>query len=228
MSEKIGLLIIATNKYTEFLQPLIKSADEFFLKSHEVEYFIFTNKNDLNITSNRKVNYIQVDHREWPWMTLGRYKIFYENHAVLNRMDYLYYMDADMIIVKDINDEILGDLVVTQHPGYYGTRGTPEYRQESSAYISPVEKIQYFAGGFNGGKSDEFLKMSLILKNNIEDDYKKGIIAIWHDESHLNKYISTYKNNFKVLTPSYCYAQNMNLPFEKKIIAIVKEHEKYR
>lgn len=31
---KIGLLIIATNKYTDFLQPLISSADEFFLNLH--------------------------------------------------------------------------------------------------------------------------------------------------------------------------------------------------
>ena len=30
---KIGLLIIATNKYTEFLQPLITSADKYFLKN---------------------------------------------------------------------------------------------------------------------------------------------------------------------------------------------------
>ena len=40
---KIGLLIIATNKYTDFLNKLISSADDFFLTDSNVEYFIFTN-----------------------------------------------------------------------------------------------------------------------------------------------------------------------------------------
>ena len=41
---KVGLLIIATNKYIQFLQPLIESADNHFLKNQEVTYFVFTNK----------------------------------------------------------------------------------------------------------------------------------------------------------------------------------------
>ena len=52
--KKVGLLIIATNKYTQFLQPLISSADEFFLKDKEVTYFVFTNK-DIEIQSSRNV-----------------------------------------------------------------------------------------------------------------------------------------------------------------------------
>ena len=116
---EIGLLIIATNKYTNFLQPLIDSADKFFLKDQQVTYFIFTNV-DIDIQSERKVENIHVDHREWPWMTLGRYKIFSDNSEVLSKMDYLYYCDADMRFVGEVGDEILGDRVATQHPGYYG------------------------------------------------------------------------------------------------------------
>lgn len=35
----IGLLVIATNKYIKFVQPLITSADKFFLPNDEVTYF---------------------------------------------------------------------------------------------------------------------------------------------------------------------------------------------
>ena len=87
---KIGLLIIATNKYTEFLKPLIEGADDFFLKNHDVTYFVFTNK-DIDIQTNRKVTKVFTNHKEWPWMTLGRYRIFTNNREILSEMDYLFY-----------------------------------------------------------------------------------------------------------------------------------------
>ena len=223
--KKIGLLIIATNKYTTFIEPLIKSADENFLNNQEVTYFIFTNKS-LELKSKRDINYINVEHKDWPWMTLGRYKIF-SDHDELSKMDYLYYCDADMRFVGVVGDEILSDLVATQHPGYYGTKGTPETSSSSLACVYPNEDMQYFAGGFNGGSSYEYLKMAKRISNNIDIDYSNGIIAIWHDESHMNRYFIDNKPT-KILNPSYCYGESMNIPFERKLIALDKNHNKIR
>ena len=199
--KKIGLLIIATNKYIDFLQNLITSADKYFLNLEEVEYFIFSNK-DISIISNRKINKINIEHKEWPWMTLGRYEIFYSNKSILEKMDYLYYIDVDMLFVNDVGNEILSDRVATQHPGYYGARGTPEYRSESLAYVHQFEEMQYFAGGFNGGSSSEYLKMSETLSKNIYQDFLNNIISIWHDESHMNRYFIDHPPT-KILDPSY-------------------------
>jgi histo-blood group ABO system transferase len=223
---KIGLLIIATNKYTRFLQPLIESADEFFLKGKDVTYFVFTNE-EINIDSERAVVKINVDHKEWPWMTLGRYKIFANNKDELSKMDYLYYSDADMRFVGDVGDEILSDRVATQHPGYYGTRGTPETNTNSLACVNLNEEMQYFAGGFNGGTSEEYLKMSKTISENIDIDYSKEIIAIWHDESHMNRYFIDNKPT-KILNPSYCYGESMDIPFDKRLIALDKNHSEIR
>ena len=223
---KIGLLIIATNKYTTFIEPLIKSADDNFLNNQEVTYFIFTNK-PLKLISTRNINYINVEHKDWPWMTLGRYKIFSDSHDELSKMDYLYYCDADMRFVGVVGDEILSDLVATQHPGYYGTKGTPETNHSSLACVYPNEDMQYFAGGFNGGSSYEYLKMSKIISTNIDIDYSNGIIAIWHDESHMNRYLIDNKPT-KILNPSYCYGESMNIPFERKLITLDKNHSEIR
>lgn len=225
---KIGLLIIATNKYTQFLHSLIESADNFFFKESDVDvtYFIFTNK-EIQINSSRNIEFINVEHKEWPWMTLGRYQIFSESSDILSKMDYLYYCDADMKFEGEVGNEIISDRVATQHPGYYGKRGTPEERYESLAYVSKNEDMQYFAGGFNGGSSKEFLKMSKIISENINIDYSNGIIAIWHDESHMNRYFIDNKPT-KILTPSYCYGESMNIPFERKLIALDKNHEEIR
>ena len=175
-------------------------------------------------TAKRKINIIKVEHRDWPWMTLGRYRIFSNSSDILSQMSYLYYCDADMRFVGDIGDEIFGDLVATQHPGYYSRRGTPETNPASLACVNDAEEMEYFVGAFNGGKSSEYIKMAETLSNNIDIDYSKGIIAVWHDESHMNRYFIDNKPT-KILNPSYCYGESMNIPFDKKLLALDKKHE---
>ena len=223
---KVGLLIIATNKYIQFLEPLISSADKFFLPGQDVTYFVFTNQK-IDIKSSRDIEVIQTEHREWPWMTLGRYKIFSNSSSILEKMDYLYYCDADMRFESEVGPEILSERVATQHPGYTGQRGTPETNPQSLACVYLHEEMQYFAGGFNGGKSEEYLKMANKLSENIDIDYSKGIIAIWHDESHMNRYFIDNKPT-KILDPSYCYPESWNLLYVKKLLALDKNHSEIR
>ncbi len=225
---KIGLLIIATNKYTQFLSNLIKSADEYFLKNHEVTYFIFTNQN-LNIETQRNIQKTYVEHREWPWMTLGRYHIFSKNRELFQNMDYLYYCDVDMLFVDEIEDVILGDRVATIHPGYIGRRGTPETNPKSLACVHSNEDMQYFCGGFNGGSMIEYLKMSEQIAHNIDIDLTNNIIAIWHDESHINRYFIDNKPT-KILDSSYCYPEQVcdlyyhDVKLPKRLLALQKQN----
>lgn len=207
----IGLLIIATKKYNKFLGNLIASADKFFLKNHLVTYFVFTDDIKQDISSKRNIQKIEIKHKEWPFMTLKRYEIFYSNKDALNHMDYLYYLDVDSLFVDDVSDEILSDFVVTEHHGFWKLRGTPEDNEKSTACIKHNEKIHYVCGGFNGGKKDNFLKMSEILSNNINLDLKNNIIAKWHDESHLNRYAVDNKPTLR-LSPDYCYHENCQQP----------------
>jgi histo-blood group ABO system transferase len=86
--------------------------------------------------------------------------------------------------------------------------------------------MQYFAGGFNGGSKHEYLKMSKELSDNIDEDFNNGIIAVWHDESHMNRY---FINNppTKILGVEYCTPSNL-INKNTKLSAIVKDHEYYR
>lgn len=222
----VGLLIICTNKYIRFLTPLIESADKFFLKNQSVTYFIFTDK-EVELETNRNLVVIPTEHKEWPWMTLGRYKLFSDNSDKLSEMDYLFYCDVDMLFVDVVGNEILGERVGTIHPGFLGGRGTPETNPKSLACVFLYERISYFAGGFNGGSSKEYLLMSKRLSKNIELDYQNGIIAIWHDESHLNRYFINNKPTV-ILEPSYCYPESWNLPYQKKLLALDKNHKEIR
>lgn len=224
---KIGILLIATNKYNHFLQPVISSADTFLLKNSDVTYFVFSDQKH-QIETKRKVIYLEIQHQPWPFMTLGRYHFFNKEKELLLEMDYIFYCDVDMLFVSEVGTEILDERVATLHPGYLGQRGTPDTNTNSLAYVAPNEKMQYFAGGFNGGSSSEFLKMSNILSRNIDTDLKKGVIALWHDESHLNRYMIDNPPT-KILDPSYCCPEQwVDCPYGRKLLALEKNHAEYR
>lgn len=225
---KIGLVIIATGKYDQFIPPLYKSIKKYFCKDQDVTMFVFT---DGNIPENDDIIRIQQEHSSWPGPTLMRYHIFNKHQDLLKEQDYLYYLDADMRLIGEVGSEILPDtetgLVGTEHPGFYGgRRGTYETNPISTAYVKENEGVVYFAGGFNGGTSEAFLKMAEAIKNNIDKDLEKNHIAIWHDESHLNRYF--INNPPKILNPSYCYPESWSIPFNKRIIALDKNHSEIR
>ena len=54
--KKVGLLIVATGKYVQFVPPLVDSADKYFCPNHEVTYFVFTD-GSLPDRDNLKVIY---------------------------------------------------------------------------------------------------------------------------------------------------------------------------
>ena len=114
------------------------------------------------------------------------------------------------------------DLVACLHPGFFNKK--PEYftyetRRDSSAFVGLPWK--YFAGGINGGSSQAFIHICKQMVDNIEGDLEKGIVAIWHDESHWNGWLNNNRNlvelRLHILTPAYLYPNGWKLPFKAKI-----------
>lgn len=190
---KIGLIIIATQKYTSFLPNLLGDVKKHFLKNHDVEVFVFSDQEISNVT------WIKCEHKPWPWMTLGRYSLFSD----LPKKDYYYYIDADMRIMNDIGDEIITDRLATEHFGFKGGKGTHETNPRSLAYIDEKEDYVYCWGAFQGGA--KFLEDAKQLNSFIMKDFENNIIAKWHDESHWNRYLI---NNPPTVRLPYTYSCN--------------------
>lgn len=220
----IGVLIMATGKYIQFVDPLMASAEEYFCKDHNVTYFIFT---DSDLPSKENVVYIHQDRLGWPFDTMNRYHAYLASQDVLQKQDYLFACDADMLFVGEVGDEILGKLVATQHAGFIKTRGTYERNPKSKACVFDYEGEQYFAGGFYGGETKEILAAITVNVNNINDDLERGIIAIWHDESHWNRYCIDHKPTV-VLSFFYCYPESWDNSCSRKLLALDKNHEEMR
>ena len=51
------------------------------------------------------------------------------------------------------------------------------------------------------------------LDKRIRRDLQHNVIALWHDESQINRYI-LFRHDFRVLDPSFCYPEGWDhLPF---------------
>jgi histo-blood group ABO system transferase len=220
----VGLLIVATGKYIDFVNPLIQSAEIHFCKNHHVTYFVFTDRG-FEIPPNTIITYQK--RLGWPYDTMMRGHIYYQNRDLFEDQDYLFACDADMLFVGEVGDEILGEQVATLHPGFVGRTGSFETNRRSTAFVNPRKAKTYFCGGFYGGARDRFLDIAKTNAANIDDDLNRGLIAVWHDESHWNRYCVDHPPTV-ILNPSYCYPESVNLDYPKKLIALDKNHSEYR
>lgn len=249
----IGILTIATGKYTQFLTGLYSSIAQNFLVNEEITCYLFTDNIEeaKSLVPQTRLNheYFHIDRMGFPGDTLYRYRHFAGlddkiKSKNLKTPDFLFYSDADMLVVANVGKEIIPEetygLTATAHPGFYQGRtpqhplGTPESRQASKAFI-PQHRYRpcYVAGGFNGGAYDAFIRMSKEISQNIDEDRSKDIIAVWHDESHLNEYVTRPENlrHLKIMTPSYCFAESYNpqqVGYVPKIVALDKNHSEVR
>lgn len=220
---KVGLCMMATGRYDIYAQRLIESARKYFLTNHDVTYFVFT---DGKVKEASDVVQIYQKRLGWPHDTLMRFTVYGQHKKELAQMDYIFATDADMLFVAPVEDKILGKLVATRHPGFVGHRGSYETNKNSTAYVGPREGQYYFAGGFYGAKRDTFFKMMDYLTEKIETDLKKDYIAVWHDESHLNRFFIDHKPTV-ILEPTYCCPETWQIP-GRKLLALDKDHEKMR
>lgn len=227
---KILFIVIATGKYYDlFIENLYESLNKHM--KFDFDFLCFTDN-----TSTANFEKVHMEHLKWPLSTLMRYEYINKHKNKLLKYDYCFYMDSDMLVVNDINiDELISDSVGVIHPGFFNVSPdnyTYDRNKNSTAYIPLGKGKTYYQGCFQGGSSLFFTNMCEKLYKNIKKDLKRNIIALYHDESHLNKYF--YKNPpTKELSPDYCFPKShfnekkyINYSAENiKIIHLEKENE---
>lgn len=219
----IAIITICTGKYDIFFKDLYESSEKYFLNNHLKHYFVFTESN--NIDSSENVTKLYQEKMGWPYDTMLRFKMFNSIKETLSEYDYIFFLNANMLFVDFVSDEVLpneenGFLMGVNHPGFYNKEINQfpyERNPYSTSYIEYGSGKNYYQGCFNGGRSKEYLEMSESSDILIMNDLDKGIIPVWHDESKLNSY---YKDlNVLTLDSGYAYPESVNdLPFAKKII----------
>jgi hypothetical protein len=208
----VGILYIAIGRYNVLFKEFYISSEKYFLPGCKKKYFVFTDSIDYFTENFRSNNIVLVKTKNltWPFSTLLRYKLFYENRIIFDNISHLIFCNAKLKFLDYIFlDNIFSNksLFATLHPGYYNK--TPlkfpyDNNPHSSAFLTKLPSSIYVCGGFNGGLKEEFLSLSYSINNSIQADLKKNYIAIWHDESHLNKFLADNINFFHIIDQSYC------------------------
>ena len=229
----VGLNIVAIAKYTKFLQPFITSADKYFMRDHNVTYFVISDKLDevAKVKTNRHIVSIMEKNLGWPKNALAKYQFISEHRHVYHDMNFMFQIDVDMLFVSSFNSEALGSRVGTLHPGFYWKQRLSfpyDRNPKSTAYINRYEGEYYFASGVFGGCVSEVITMADILFKNILTDLNKyNYIALWHDESHLNRYFIDHPPT-KLLSPEYCTPEDSITSTKRRLLALNKNHKAIR
>jgi hypothetical protein len=219
LCSKIGILYICTGKYTVFWNGFHESAEKLFLCEHEKHYFVFTDAKptDIDYPTGANVKVFQQDKLGWPYDTLMRFKMFLKAEKEIVQCDYVFFFNANMQFVDHVGEEILPNtqdegLLAVKHPGYHlDSKWVYPYEtnKKSQAYAPKRLGQYYFMGGLNGGVAANYLTMIRELDRDIDLDTKNGIIARWHDESHLNRYLLGRK--IRVLGPEYGVPEGLSM-----------------
>jgi histo-blood group ABO system transferase len=210
---KILLNIIATNKYISFLDVICPTIGSNFFKNSEITVLVHTNSElPEGLEKYNKIKFIKnpIEHENWPLTTLKRFHYFLSCEEILREHDYCFYIDADSQFIGEMEENILPEVgtIGTIHPCLFSGNGTPDRNPNSQAYIPYGANNRYFCGGFFGASALEFIKMSHQIMENIDQDLKNGVMAIWHDESHLNKWFFLNPPNL-ILDNPFAIAENL-------------------
>ena len=225
----IGILYICTGKYNVFWKDFFDSCEKYFLPKDNKEYFVFTDADYIKGEKNTNVHKIYQENLGWPDNTLMRFNMFHSIKEKLVSMDYLFFFNANLMFIKVIERDFLPqneNLSVVIHPGFRHSKPEDypyERKRESLAYIPYGSGKIYVQGALNGGKTKDYLDMIEELDEAILKDKEKGIVAIWHDESHLNHYIIG-RTDLKILGPEYVNQEDVDYGVEPMIISRNKDN----
>jgi len=226
----IGILYICTGKYTVFWKDFYLTAEKYLFPNITKKYFVFSDMSEIyGAENNPNIVSIGIEHREWPYNTLLRFELFDNNKTLFENCDYLLFYNANAVFTAEIQpEEILptaenGYLVALSNKDVMKTKPddyTYDRNPLSTAYIPFGQGKEYYRGCFNGGRTPEFLQLIKTCKEQTEIDLKNNVMALWHDESHLNKYL--LDKPVKAVTSIYGKHQEWRKPKHAKVIIIEK------
>ena len=236
---KVAIIFIGTNKYLDFLPTYYESIEKYFLPNSEKTIFAFTDGELDDIPDNIKV--YQQEHLDWPYITLKRFEIINKARADLDSMYWLVFLDADTRVVDTVTEEeffsdkpyfgvhhpchALKMQPHTEYPGAFETN------TDSRAGVTEEDDTSmYYQGCLWGGRVPEVLDMIDELDSRVEEDLSNDVIAVWHDESQLNKFYSEVKEDVHLLGPEYAYPEVFqdHCNFEPKIVHLAKDNSAYQ
>lgn len=235
---KVAVVFIGTEKYLDFLPSWYERCEEHLLPGVDKKYLVFTD-GDVPETPDNAVVYKQ-EHLDWPYITLYRFKIIEKAKDEISECDWLIFLDADMAVVDTVTpDDVFSDkpYLGVHHPCHF-LNFQPHNQPPGSFETNPLSTAKvpdgydfsiYWQGCLWGGKVPEVIGMMEELNERITKDEENNVIAVWHDESHLNAFYAEHKDKVHTLGPEFAFPEVFaeSCDFQPKIVHLAKDNSKY-
>lgn len=199
-----------------YLEDFLNSSERHFMLALPVTYYVFTDKPekipDVKLAPQRNIKVIKVEnHSRWQDISMMRMKSISEiiESDIRHHCTHIFCFDVDQVFTGRFGSEVLGDSVALLHAYYYHLPKrlyTYDRNPKSQAYMESGD-FYYHAAVF-GGTWMSVKALAETCYQSIMEDKMNNVEALWHDESHLNKYMWLHKPS-RVLSPEYCWDRSI-------------------
>ncbi|RVE73305.1 hypothetical protein OJAV_G00046620 [Oryzias javanicus] len=209
----VALTVFAIGRYLDaYLKEFLHSSEQHFMLGLPVTYYVFTDTPekvpDIKLNPQRSLKIIQVErHKRWQDISMMRMKSISEQieSDIRHHSTHVFCFDVDQLFTGRFGPEALGESVALLHAHYYRLPKwlyTYDRNPKSSAYLETGDF--YYHAAIFGGSWRSVKALADACHRSIMQDKKNNVEAVWHDESHLNKYLWLHKPS-RLLSPEYCW-----------------------
>uniref|UniRef100_A0A3B4BL33 Alpha 1,3-galactosyltransferase 2 n=1 Tax=Periophthalmus magnuspinnatus TaxID=409849 RepID=A0A3B4BL33_9GOBI len=213
----VAVTVFAVGKYLEaYLETFLNSSEQHFMLGLPVTYYVFTDKPEkvphILLGPKRSLKILKVDrHSRWQDISMMRMKSISDiiETEIRHNFTYVFCFDVDQTFAGRFGSEALGDSVALLHAYYYRLPKhmyTYDRNPLSKAYMDTGD-FYYHAAVF-GGTWKTVKTITDACYESIMADKENNVEALWHDESHLNKYFWMNKPS-RLLSPEYCWDESI-------------------
>ena len=231
--KSVAVAFIGTGKYNEFFASFYAKCVQHLFVDCERRFLVFTDRT-YDRAAFPGCRFIRIAHEPWPMITVQRFRTILKAEADVAAADAFLFVDADMSVETTLRyDDVFQPgrrYVGVHHPFFYGTgQGTFDDDPRSRAYVASTEdRSTYWQGCLWGGVAPHAVEMIRTLRAMVDADLKAGIMAKWHDESHLNRFFIDHKSFVTTLDPGFAYPEVTSpAGFERKIVHLKKDDKAF-
>ncbi|XP_067351722.1 N-acetyllactosaminide alpha-1,3-galactosyltransferase-like isoform X4 [Channa argus] len=199
-----------------YLNTFLISAEQHFMLALPVTYYVFTDQPEkvpnIKLAPKRNMKVMKVEkHSRWQDISMMRMKTISEaiETEIRHQFKYVFCFDVDQEFKGRFGTEALGDSVALLHAHFYKLPKdmfTYDRNPKSKAFMETGD--YYYHAAIFGGSWDNVKKLADACYLSIMDDKINDVEALWHDESHLNKYFWLHKPS-RLLSPEYCWDRSI-------------------
>lgn len=229
---RIGIVYLAIGIYEEFWKDFYPSCECFFCPEAEKGYEVFTDSVNIpameleNVTCHPATNggFIRNASAKSAFVCSIAERLY-------KCYDYVFYLNANYKFVAPVRmEEVLpeegNDGLTVLSFDLYRNRPADKHPYDRNpdchAYIPFGQGKKYYQSGFYGGETEAFIRLSEWCRDCTEADLNRKIIAKWHDESYVNRYLLDLHP--RIVNETYGYADYM--PY-RPYKAILLNKERY-